>query len=205
MGNDIATLVQEQSDLTTAMNEATKQREAEKAENTQTIADAAAGEKAVKSALVVLREFYDKQAAFVQVRQAPEAEAYSGMSAAKGGVVGMMEVIETDFARLLADTKAAEKQAASEYDTFMADSTADKKQKHDTEVKTRLTKDQTEFDRSQTKKDLVEVEKELADANDYYETLKSSCLEVKVSYAERVAKRKEEIQSLKDAYEMLNR
>merc|ERR1719420_16110 len=105
------------------MNEATAQREAEKAENTQTIADAAAGEKAVKSALVVLREFYEKQAAFVQVGQAPEVEAYSGMSAAKGGVVGMMEVIETDFARLFADTKAAEKQAASEYDTFMADST----------------------------------------------------------------------------------
>merc|ERR1712146_273319 len=93
----------------------------------------------------------------------------------------MMEVIETDFARLHADTTAAEKQAASEYDTFMADSAVDKKQKHETEVKTRLAKDQTEFDRSQTQKDLVEVEKELADANDYYETLKGSCLEVKVS------------------------
>merc|ERR1719443_2210596 len=130
-------------------------------------------------------------------------EAYSGMSSAKGGVVGMLEVIESDFARLLSDTKAAEKQAASEFDTFMADSKADKKQKHDSEVKTRLTKDQTEFDRSQTHKDLVEVEKELADANEYYETLKPSCLEVHVSFEERVAKRKEEIESLKQAYKML--
>merc|ERR1719450_2049296 len=103
MGQDIDKLVQEQSDLTNAIKEATKQRDAEKAENLQTIADAAAGEKAVKSALVVLREFYDKQAALLQGSQAPEMEAYSGMSAAKGGVVGMMEVIETDFARLLAD------------------------------------------------------------------------------------------------------
>merc|ERR1719443_1825281 len=130
-------------------------------------------------------------------------EAYSGMSSAKGGVVGMLEVIESDFARLESDTKAAEKQAASEYDVFMGDAKEDKKQKHDTEVKTRLSKDQAEFDRGRVHKDLVDVEAELKKANEYYETLKPSCLEVHVSYEERVAKRKEEIESLKGAYEML--
>jgi len=205
MAEDIDTLTKDQSSLTKAINEATSQRTAEKKENTATIADAAAGKEAVKSALVVLREFYDNQAALLQgsSKQAPEIEAYSGMSSAKGGVVGMMEVIESDFARLEADTKAAEHQGAGEYDFFMADAKADKKQKHDTEVKTRLKKDQAEFERSNTKKDLVEVEKELSGANKYYEGLKPSCLEVHVSFEERAAKRKEEIQSLKDAYKML--
>merc|ERR1719454_2801321 len=116
----------------------------------------------------------------------------------------MLEVIETDFARLEADTTAAETQAATEYDAFMEDSTKDKKAKHDLEVKTKLDKDRTEFERSQTKKELKMEEEELAKANDYYEQLKPNCLEVKVSYEERVARRKEELAALNEAYDILN-
>jgi chromosome segregation ATPase len=201
MGQDIETLLKEQSDLTTAMKDATTLREEEKTENLAIIADSKAGKDATKKALVVLREFYAKQSAFLQ--QAPEVEEYKGMGGAKGGVVGMLEVIETDFARLEADTTAAEKQAASEYDTFMTDSQADKEAKHKVEVKTKLDKDQTEFEKSQTQKDLVAMEEELAKANEYYEYLKPSCLEVKVSYEERVAARKAELESLNEAYDIL--
>jgi len=202
MGQNIATLLKEQADLTTAMKSATDFRSAEKTENLAIIADAKAGHGAVQKALVILREFYAKQAALLQ--QAPEIESYKGMGGAKGGVVGMLEVIETDFARLDADTTAAEKQAASEYDTFMSDSQADKKQKHELEVKTKLDKDATEFEKSQTQKDLAAVEDELAKANEYYAYLKPSCLEVKVSYEERVARRKEELEALNQAYDILN-
>lgn len=201
MGEKIATLVQEQTDLTTAMKDATAQRTRENEENTQTIADAKAGVKAVKSALVVLREFYDKQESFVQ--QAPEMKAYSGMSQAKGGVVGMMEVIVTDFSRLLADTEASEKAAASEYESFMSSAQDNKKTKHETEVKTRLDKDTAEFEEGKNFKELKLVEKEMIKHNEYFEDLKPACLEVKVSYEERRAKREEEIESLKGAYKML--
>jgi hypothetical protein len=202
MGEDIATLLKEQAQLTTAMKEATDYRSSEKTENLAIIADAKAGNAAVKKALVVLREFYAKQTALIQ--QAPEIEAYKGMGGAKGGVVGMLEVIETDFARLEADTSAAEKQAASEYDTFMSDSQADKKQKHELEVKTKLDKDQTEFEKSQTQKDLAANADELSKATDYFAYLKPSCLEVQVSYEERVARRKEELAALNEAYDILN-
>merc|ERR1719263_812789 len=202
MAEKIATLLKEQEELTKAMAESTDYRQAEKKENLAIIADAQAGHKAVKKALVVLREFYATQGSFLQ--QVPEMAEYKGMGGAKGGVVGMLEVIETDFARLEADTTAAETQAATEYDAFMEDSTKDKKAKHDLEVKTKLDKDQTEFERSQTKKELKMEEEELAKANEYYEQLKPNCLEVKVSYEERVARRKEELASLKEAYEILN-
>merc|ERR1719284_975344 len=115
MGNKTTTLLQEQDDLTKAMGEATSDRNAEKAENTATMADAAAGAEAVKSALVVLRDFYNSQSAFIH--QVPEMKAYGGMQSANGGVVGMLEVIVSDFVRLEAETKAAETQAAAEYDT----------------------------------------------------------------------------------------
>merc|ERR1719310_2736843 len=117
MGKKIKTLAKEQADLTVAMNEATTLRMSEKAKNTDTMKDAAAGEEATKAALVVLKEFYSSQASFLQ--QVPEMAEYKGMQSAKGGVVGMLEVITSDFARLLADTKAAETAAATEYDSFI--------------------------------------------------------------------------------------
>merc|ERR1712176_1069699 len=101
------------------------------------MADAAAGAEAVKSALVVLRDFYAAQdASFAQ--QAPEMASYGGMQSAKGGVVGMMEVIVSDFVRLGAETKAAETTAQAEYDTFTRDAKASKLAKHKEVVKTKL-------------------------------------------------------------------
>merc|ERR1719253_1712029 len=106
--------------------------------------DAKAGEDATKAALVVLKEFYASQGSFLQHKQVPEMAAYKGMSSAKGGVVGMLEVITSDFARLHADTKAAETAAAAEYDQFMFDAKTSKKAKHDLEFKTKMKKDQAE-------------------------------------------------------------
>merc|ERR1719230_702680 len=171
MAKTIQTLIQEQEDLTKAMQEATTQRTAEKTENEATIADAQAGAGAVKSALVVLRNFYDSQS-FIQQKQVPEMAAYGGMQAGKGGVVGMLEVIVSDFVRLEAETKSAEAMGAAEYDNFMKDAEADKEYKHKTDVKTKLEKDQEEFEVGRSEKLLVGVNEELAKANDYFEVLK---------------------------------
>lgn len=54
-----------------AASQATELREKEKAENEATIADAKAGIQAVKSALVVLSEFYAGQSSLLQQSQAP--------------------------------------------------------------------------------------------------------------------------------------
>jgi len=202
MADKISTLAKEQADLTKAMSEATAQRQKEKATNTDTMADASAGEEATKAALVVLKEFYASQS-FLQTKQVPEMAAYKGMQSAKGGVVGMLEVISSDFARLYADTKAAESAAATEYSSFMSDAKASVKAKHDLEYKTSLEKDQKEFEKAQTTKDLIANQKELDKALAYKEYLKPVCLEVHVSYEERVARRKEEIESLKEALKIL--
>merc|ERR1740130_1503334 len=187
------------------MSKATTQRDLEKTTNTDTMADAAAGEQATKAALVVLKEFYATQGSFLQQAQVPEMAAYSGMSSAKGGVVGMLEVITSDFARLFADTKASESAAQAEYDSFMKDATTSKKDKHDTEFKTSMTKDQTEFEAGETTKDLEATQSELDKALEYQTYLKPVCLEVHVSYEERVAGRKAEIAALKEAYGVLDR
>merc|ERR1712176_1237495 len=97
----------------------------------------------------------------------------------------------SDFARVVADTTAAEAQAASEYDQFMSTSEKDKTSKHKSAAQLKLDKDQQEFEREQIETDLTETEKQLGAANSYYDTLKPQCVTVNVSYEERVAKRKE--------------
>lgn len=204
--DQIATFSREQAELTKAMEDATNQRQTEKAKNAEKLGDATKGEAAVKKALVVLREFYAKQSSFVQTstKQAPEIASYGGMGGATGGVVGMLEVIESDFARIKSETSAAEGQAQREYEEFVADAEQAKHDKHRAEVKMSRERDQFEFDRSLLVKDLRSVEKELSKANEYFQSLKPMCTTVHVSYEERAAKRKEEIDSLKKAYEMLD-
>jgi len=206
MGAEIVELSKEQSELATAMKDATNIRSKEKAQNTATIKDSMAASAAVKQALVILKEFYSAQGgAFLETgKQVPEMAAYTGMQSANGGVVGMLEVIEADFSRLTSETRAEESEAASTYASFMEDSKASKQQKHDHEVKLSLQKDQKEFELEQTKKTLAGTQEELDKAVAYYEYLKPNCNEVHVSYEERVARRKEEIEALKEAYKILD-
>merc|ERR1719263_1282941 len=117
---DIAKLAEEISELSAAiaaidkaMSEATALRTAEKEKNTITIADAKAGKEAVARAMSVLKAYYDKAAtntALIQnkVPGAPETfdKPYTGMEG--GGVMGMLEVCESDFARLESETTAGE-------------------------------------------------------------------------------------------------
>jgi len=185
------------------MADATQIRQKEKAENEETIADAKAGSSAIARALQILQEFYSSQSSFLQKgKQVPEMAEYKGMSG--GGVIGMLEVIQTDFMRLEADTKAAEAQAANEYDTFMSESEASEKKKHEEEVKLKLDKDQSEFNKGELEKDLAAEQSELDAASKYYAELKPQCLEVHVSYEERVQKREEELAALNEAYEILS-
>merc|ERR1719453_2979586 len=122
MAKKIATLGEEQASLRKAVADATKTRSDEKAENEVAIKDSAAAQVAVQQAISVLKDFYSKAGgSFLQQRQAPEMQAYKGMQSSQGGVIGMLEVIQSDFARVETDTRAAETQAAAEYKSFMRD------------------------------------------------------------------------------------
>mmetsp|Transcript_1528 Transcript_1528/g.3871 ORF Transcript_1528/g.3871 Transcript_1528/m.3871 type:complete len:122 (+) Transcript_1528:2-367(+) len=116
----------------------------------------------------------------------------------------MLEVIESDFARLEAETEAAEAAAQKEYDTFMTDSKVDKEGK-EKDVDYKTAKKQAEEQALTTKQsDLEGTQKELEAALAYYDKLKPSCVVEGVSYDERVSRRKEEIESLQEALRILN-
>merc|ERR1719231_931249 len=204
---DIGELSEAVAELDAAMAKATALRTEEKAKNTETISDAQEAQTAVAQALTVLKEFYAKAAeatSFVQKEPEIFDEEYKGMQSENGGVVGMLEVIESDFARLESDTKASEATAQKEYDTFMTDSKVDKSSKS-TDIEHKTAKKQDESQALTTKnKDLEGTQKELDAALAYFDKLKPSCVDSGVSYEDRVGRRKEEIESLQEALKILN-
>jgi len=231
LAEEIAALGAAIADNDAAMAKATAIRQAEKEKNTATIADATVAQAAVQKAITVLKEFYDKAATATALTQesteggsinynkkalaflaggarmpgAPETfgdKPYTGMG--NGGVMGMLEVIESDFARLLEETTAAESENSKEYEQFSADSAQDKSVKS-TEMKDKSSEQsKKEAGLNSAKKDMKSSQEELDAALAYFEKLKPSCVDAGVSYEERVARRKEEIVSLQEALKILS-
>jgi len=198
--DDIGTLSKSIADLDAAVAKATGIRTEEKKKNTETISDAEDAQTAVAQALTVIREFYAKAGEATAFIQQP----YNGMQEQSGGVVGMLEVIASDFARLESETKAAEASAQKEYDAFSTDSKVSRAAKT-TEMEHKAAKKQGEAAAvTATKADLEGTQKELNAALSYYDKLKPSCVDAGVSYEERVTRRKEEIQSMQEGLRILN-
>merc|ERR1719456_1370770 len=168
---------------------------------------------AVGKALVILKDFYAKAGtatALVQKTIDPQIfesdadDSYKGMQGRKDGVVGLLEVIESDFKRLEAETKAAEEAAVKEYDEFMADSKADKEAKEADVEHMTFKKQDLEQEHVSTTEDLLYTKKELTASLAYYDRLKPSCINADVSYHDRVEQRKEELASLQNALKILS-
>jgi chromosome segregation ATPase len=155
-----------------------------------------------KRALAIL-ESAKGGAAMMQIPGAPEMEGGSYNGQESGGIVGMLEVIESDFARLISETSASETDSQNEFEEFSADSAQDKAVKEQDVKNKSAEKVEKETALQSTKKDMKGSLVELAAANEYWEKLKPSCELPVVSYEERVAKRKEEIESLQEALKIL--
>merc|ERR1740130_1913813 len=116
----------------------------------------------------------------------------------------MIEVIQSDFARLESETRAAEASAAKSYNEFMTESKVDKASK-DKDIDHKSAKKQDASQALVTKvSDLEGTQKELDASMSYYEKLKPSCVDAGVTYGDRVNRRKEEIESLQEALRILN-
>lgn len=193
----------------TALSEAEEIRKAEKVQNLDTIKTARGGLSAVREAINILKVFYKNAAKAVLLQASPVDEdtsgpgfagAYGGNQEASKGIFGLLEVIESDFDRTIRTTEAAEKKAAAEFVDFDRAMRSDLSSK---ETKTSLNQEDlaTTQDTRQRKTDeLTSAQSLLDDALRTLEDLKPTCTDTGMSYAERVAKREEEIAALKRAY-----
>jgi len=211
LGQDISDLSDEMTEIDASIAEATQDRLKEKEANEATIADAKKSAEAVASALAVLRDFYAKSAqATALMQQSPAEDApetfdapYQGMMGSSGGVIGMLEVIESDFSRLAATTDTEETVAVETFRKFNAEAQQDKAVKAAEMEHKANKKENKEVMLESTQKSLEQTQEELDAALDYYAKLKPDCVDTGLSYEARVKQREEELQSLKEAYKML--
>jgi len=213
----IAKLAQDLSDLNEQMAridaevaEATENRNQEKAKNTETVTDAREAQEAVAQALVMLREFYTKAATTTSFVQGPAddapntfQESYQGQQSEGKGVIGLLEVIQSDFSRLESEVSSSEAQAARMYTKFTNDSEFDRTAKVEESGHRANEKQQKETALNAARRNLAGTQDELDAAMQYYEKLKPSCVDSGVSFEDRVARREEEIQSLKEALKII--
>eukprot|EP00446_Apocalathium_sp_SHHI-4_P004416 CAMPEP_0177172856 /NCGR_PEP_ID=MMETSP0367-20130122/11356_1 /TAXON_ID=447022 ORGANISM="Scrippsiella hangoei-like, Strain SHHI-4" /NCGR_SAMPLE_ID=MMETSP0367 /ASSEMBLY_ACC=CAM_ASM_000362 /LENGTH=661 /DNA_ID=CAMNT_0018619151 /DNA_START=59 /DNA_END=2044 /DNA_ORIENTATION=+ len=196
---ELALLADGLAELRKEQSEATAIRQEEKATNALTVTDAKAAQVAVERATKVLRDFYEKSAGAALLQ-----EPYTGMQSEHGGIVGFLEVILSDFARLETETSTAEDQAASAYEKFMDETNADVAVKTtESDHKTAKKRD-VDAETESLKKELELTQEELDAANAYYDKLKPDCVDNGLSYTDRVRMREEEIQSMKEALNILD-
>lgn len=190
LAEDAAALGDAITAIDMAVSTATAERNDEKLKNTATIEDAKVAGEATARATQVLKDFYSKASGPAQ-------------GSSSTGILGMLEVIQSDFVRLETETTSAEDSASKAYTEFMRESSKDKAVKSASQKNKLNTKVEKEGDLEAAKKDLAGNQEELDAALAYFEKLKPSCVEAGESYEERVARRKEEIESLTDALKIL--
>merc|ERR1719265_1633986 len=214
---EVNALMSEIAEVTKGLNEAQQLRSKEKAENTKAISDATAGLAGVTKAMKILKDFHDN--AFVQVKahytpsaqdkmkdMAPatfEGENHGNQDAATG-IIGMMDVIKSDFEAAIESTKSQESDDESEFQTFKTDSESDILEKEGSVKSKKSAITLKESDLQDFKGDLDDHTALKTEALAELAKLKPACVDTGSDHEEGVARREQEIESLKNAYAILD-
>jgi len=194
---EVAILAKELADLAKAQAEMDKVRAEEKADFEVNSGEMKEGIEGIKLALKVLREYYAKDA-FVQV--AHNTKKQSGGAA---GIIGMLEVAESDFSKGLEEMVSAEETSAAEYEkTTKENEVAKATKEQDVKYKTKEAKSLDKAAAEATS-DRAGVQTELDSVLEYYDKIKEECVAKPDSYEERKKRREAEIAGLKNALEIL--
>jgi len=216
LAEEIDVLEKEIKDLTEELAKATKMRADEKAENLATIKEAEEGKDAVEMAIDVLSKFYNKaKDAKVEFAQQPDlgapdsgfesGEAYKGKGSESGGILGMLDVILSDFKRTIKVTTEEEAKAAQEFMEFERDT-----KMSITTKKASLDSKSTELEKvlsaiADDMSAMIAAQEMLDQAIKELLELHEACVDTGMSYAERAALREQEIESLKKALCILDK
>jgi len=198
---DIKQLEAELAELMKSQAEMDKIRQEENAAFVQAKADLTAGLTGVRQALTALRDYYASDAALLQQPAMPALHTKS--TGAGTSIIGILEVVESDFATGLAKEETQEDASKALYDDITQENKVTKTMKdQDLKYKTAEVKSLAKAiaDLSSDKETLST---ELAAVNEYYSKLKDRCIAKPETYEERKARREAEINGLKEAFQVL--
>jgi hypothetical protein len=187
---EVATLQKELADLAKSQASWDKFRSEENTVYKKARAEMEEGLNGIKMALKVLRDYYAQ-------KQENAAEG------AATGIIGLLEVVESDFSKGLANIIATEESAMATYKQEIKDIEIDRATKEqDSAYKT---KEHVSLDKgvTETSSDRAGVNTELDAINKYLGSLEGRCIAKAATYEEIVKRRTAEIAGLKDALEIL--
>jgi len=191
---DLAKLMKSQSEMDKIRHEENKNYQ-------EAHADLSLGLEGVRKALTVLRDYYANSDSLLQQPEMPQK--HSKATGAGTGIIGILEVVEADFAKSLAKEEAQEEDAQTEYDELTQENKVTKTMKtQDLKYKTKEVKGlkkaiaDLSFDRDT-------VANELSAVDEYYSRLKDRCIAKPETYEERKRRREAEINGLKQALSIL--
>merc|ERR1740121_2516352 len=128
---------------------------------------------------------------------------HSAASGAGGSIIGILEVVESDFAKSLATEEAEEVDAQALYDKTTQENKVTKTMK--SQDVTYKVKEFKSLDKSvaDMTSDRAGKDTELKAVLEYYAEVKDRCIAKPESYEERKARRESEIAGLKEALSIL--
>jgi hypothetical protein len=129
---------------------------------------------------------------------------YGQQDEASYGVLALLEVVQSDFARLEADTDAAESASQKAFDDFMIVSKRSKATKDRKIEMNNADQAAAEAKLSTDIADLKATQDELLAADRYHAKLVPQCIDQGMTFDERTAARSDEIASLKQALQILS-
>merc|ERR1719335_252143 len=205
---DVAELQKELAELAESQAEMDKVRKEENEIYVTAKADLEEGINGVQGALKVLRDYYEG-AAFLQsnvadmMNQPSPPAGHSKASGAGGSIIDMLEVIESDFAKNLAEVEEEEATAAATYEKVTQENKITRATKEQ-DVKYK-TKEFTGLDKeiAELSTDKASAETELDAVMDYDAKIKATCIAKPETYEERKKRREAEIAGLKEALSIL--
>lgn len=153
------------------------------------------GMEGVKSALKSLRDFYKSSGVKVTSGE---------RKGAAGGVIGRLEDVEADMAMSLSQMRAAEKTAQTNFERDTQDMKLEKTQKEkDIEYKTAEAQ-RLDTELNNLNADQESMQTEMSAILEFTKGLEAECLVTPESFAEKQAKRQQEIDGLKEALTALD-
>lgn len=214
---EVKELQKELAELVESQAEMDKVRKEQNDAFVEAKADLEKGLDGVGNALKVLRDFYESDASLMQdnskgdlgdkfqafMQQPAQPVTHSKSSGAGGGIIDMLEVIESDFSKNLAQIEEEEAAAVTDYEKITQENkvtktTKEQDVKYKTKEFTGLDKDVAELtsDRDSTSTELDAV-------MDYDTKIKDQCIAKPMPYEERKKRREAEIAGLKEALSIL--
>jgi len=195
---EIATLEKELGELATSQKEMDQNRQEEHAEYEKAAKDYSQGVDGVQMAIKVLKDYYGQS-----FLQQPSVSSHSASEGGASGIIGLLEVAESDFSKLLAETEADERAAQADYEAQTKANEISKAEKKTSLKYKRKAQAETEKVLEDLKSDRDSEQSELDAVLDYYSGIKKRCVAQPEPYEERKRRREKEIEGLKDALETL--